>query len=180
MKRPDWEKDKAWSDLYLTEIKRILGEHLIGEPPQEEDAERNTDLIVLRMDPVRIACRVRRDSSALKYANDFTLRYSRPSGVKTELTKIVEGWGDYFFYGISGDACLACWALADLRVFRAWWARELYRRKGRLPGIEKENPDGSSTFRVFSWDDLPDDFVVARRQIAPPIQSQYVQVEAFI
>ena len=56
----NWEQDKRWSDRFLPEIKRILGEHLIAEPPVEEDAERNTDLIVLRLDAVRIACRVRK------------------------------------------------------------------------------------------------------------------------
>ena len=56
----NWENDKRWSDKFLPEIKMILGLHLIGEPPIEEDCERNTDLIVLKMEPVRIACRIRK------------------------------------------------------------------------------------------------------------------------
>ena len=55
-----WEEDKRWSDKFLIETKRILGENLIGEPPVEEDRDRNTDLITLKMEPVRIACRVRK------------------------------------------------------------------------------------------------------------------------
>jgi len=49
-----WTSDKAWSDQYMPAIKRILGEHLIGAAPQEDDQERNTDLIVLRMEAVRL------------------------------------------------------------------------------------------------------------------------------
>ena len=55
----DWKEDKKWSDRFLVEIKRILGEHLISEPPIEEDMQHNTDLIVLRLNAVRIACRIR-------------------------------------------------------------------------------------------------------------------------
>lgn len=41
------------------EIKSVLGMRLIGEPPIEEDRERNTDLIVLKMEAVRVGCRIR-------------------------------------------------------------------------------------------------------------------------
>ena len=30
-----WREDKRWSDRFLPEIKRILGEHLIAEPPMD-------------------------------------------------------------------------------------------------------------------------------------------------
>jgi hypothetical protein len=103
MKVSRWQADKRWSDKFLRDIKRILGEHLIGEPPMEEDAERNTDLIVLRMDAVRIGCRVRKHKYRDSYQDEFTIRAGRPSGVKTELAKIIEGWGDYFFYGFSNE-----------------------------------------------------------------------------
>ena len=98
-----WQLDKRWADRFLPEIKRILGEHLIGEPPEEEDQEHNTDLMVLKMDAVRVACRVRRNQYIDRYGDEFTIRAGRPNGSKTELTKIVEGWGDYFFYGFSDE-----------------------------------------------------------------------------
>ena len=116
----DWKADKRWSDRFLPEIKAILGTHLIGEPPVEEDAERNTDLMVLKMEAVRIGCRIRRHKYLVAFGNEFTIRAGRPSGAKTELAKIVEGWGDYFFYGFSNAEHheLAAWFLGDLRVFR--------------------------------------------------------------
>lgn len=164
-----WRKDKAWSDRFLPQIKRILGEHLIGEPPVEEDAERNTDLIVLRMDAVRIGCRVRTNQYLTRYGDEFTIRAGRPSGAKTELTKIIEGWGDYFLYGFSDatDADLCQWMLGDMRVFRLWFNRYLVANNGNIPGVVQNNHDGSSYFIAFSIAALPAEFVVARQVYEP-------------
>ena len=161
----DWQDDKAWSDRFLVEIKRLLGEYLIGPAPQEEDAEHNTDLIVLRMDAVRVACRVRRHEYLAEYCHQFTIREGRPSGTKTELTKVIEGWGRYLFYGIADEAeqALATWALIDLNVFRLWFNRELVRNRGIVPGELCPNKDNSSTFRAFTFCELPSDLCVARQ-----------------
>lgn len=160
-----WESDKRWSDRFLPELKRILGEHLIGEPPVQEDMERNTDLIVLRMDAVRIACRVRKYAYLRRYPNEFTIRAGRPSGAKTELTKIVEGWGDFLIYGFSDAAerDLAAWTLVDLSALRLWVNRHMATHGGKLPCSIKPNVDGSSTFAAFSLATAPDGLVVARK-----------------
>ena len=160
----DWKQDKRWSDRFLPEMKRILGEHLIGEPPVEEDAERNTDLMVLKMDAVRIGCRVRKYEYLARYGNEFTIRAGRPSGAKTELTKIIEGWGDYFLYGFCDEReeRLCQWFLGDMKVFRLWFNRQLAGNKGRRPGSGKSNNDGSSSFLAFAIPDLPNSFVIAR------------------
>lgn len=164
-----WEKDKRWSDKFLPEIKRILGENLIGEPPVEEDQERNTDLIVLKMEAVRIGCRVRRFQYLEKYGNEFTIRVGRPSGIKTELTKIIEGWGNYFFYGFSNEkeTSLAQYALCDLNVFRLWFNRRLMQNRGAMPGNGQSNRDGSSSFIAFSLNALPDEFILTFRNDFP-------------
>lgn len=164
-----WQADKKWSDRFLPEIKAILGTHLIGEPPIEEDAERNTDLMVLRMEAIRIGCRIRRHKFLAKYGNEFTIRAGRTSGVKTELTKIIEGWGDYFFYGFA-DAerpNLVAWFLSDLRVFRVWFNRTILETK-KCPGLRQSNSDNSSYFLAFAVSDLPQQFVVARMKGAEP------------
>lgn len=163
----DWQRDKAWSDGLLTEIKGILGVHLIGEPPVEEDAERNTDLMVLRMDAVRIGVRIRRHPYLARYGDEFTIRAGRPRGTKTELAKIIEGWGDFFFYGFSDPdgTRLAKWTLADMKVFRATYARMLAASdKGQIPGVSKANHDGSSSFAAFRWSQFPAAFVLARSE----------------
>jgi len=169
-----WTDDKKWSDKFLVEIKRILGEHLISCAPVEEDTDHNTDLIVLKLDAVRIACRIRRFSYFEKYPNEFTIRSGRPSGVKTELTKIIEGWGDYFFYGFSNktETGLIAWVLGDLKVFRLWFNREIVSKGGKIPGIPQVNNDGSSCFMAFGLDKMPDKFVVARKEPESATQQQ--------
>jgi hypothetical protein len=156
-----WKDDKRWSDRFLPEIKRILGEHLIAEPPIEEDAERNTDLIVLRLDAVRVACRVRRHNYLQHYGHQFTIRSARPQGNKTELTKIIEGWGDYMFYGFADpdEESLCCWFLGDLKAFRLYFNQQLYLKK--TPWMGRANGDGSSEFMAFERDTIPD-FIIAQ------------------
>ncbi len=161
----DWKKDKQWSDRFLNEIKQILGLHLIAEPPIEEDAERNTDLIVLHMAPFRVGCRVRKFRYLERYGEQFTIRAGRPSGIKTEMTKIIEGWGRYFFYGFADEEekRLSAWMLGDLNVFRRWYNVELYNH--RRPGQARDNHDNSSCFLAFAIHDLPPEFIVARSAI---------------
>ena len=159
--RDNWKIDKKWSDKFLPEICAILGFYLIGEPQPEEDAERNTDLTVLRMESIRIAVRVRRYDAYLKWPDQFTIRKGRPSGTKTELTKILEGWGRYFFYGFSDEKerHLIHWTLADLNVFRLRF-NQLILKTGKMPGLSQENTDGSSQFQSFFWKNFPDEFVI--------------------
>ena len=158
-----WQQDKRWSDRFLPEIKEILGRALISEAPIEEDQERNTDLIVLRMAAVRIGCRVRRPKFYDNCRQEFTIRAGRPSGIKTELSKIIEGWGDYLFYGIAdrAEAALASHHIVDLRHFRLWLMRELVDSHGIMPGLLRQNHDGSSKFMVFRYADLPVGAVLA-------------------
>ena len=156
-----WKADKRWSDIFIPEITKILGPYLIREPPIEEDQERNTDLIVLKMDSVRIACRVRKFEYLNRYPNEFTIREGRPSGIKTELTKIIEGWGDYLFYGFSDEKekQLAKWNIINLNIFRLWFNRMLVIDNGKVPGIGKKNVDNSSSFRSFNITMMPEDLI---------------------
>jgi len=158
-----WERQKQWSDKFLPEIKRILGEYLIAEPPIEEDAERNTDLTVLRLDAIRIGCRIRRYKYVEAFGNEFTIRSGRTSGIKTELTKIIEGWGDYFFYGFadSTETKLCQWILGDLKVLRLYINRNLYQHK--VPWTENYNWDNSSSFVSFRHGEIPG-FLVAKNE----------------
>jgi hypothetical protein len=163
-----FDNDFTWQRGLIPEIKRVCANYLIGEAPMQEDMHRNTDLIVLKLDPIRVACRLRRHRYITKYSNEFTIRAGRPSGVQTEIQKVLSGWGDYMFYGFaSGDeTALAAWILGDLSVFRLWHHRQL--AMGRKPWSEKPNPDGSSTFYAYRLVDLPSDFTVARSGVAVP------------
>lgn len=163
-----WRKDKDWSDGVTATVKSILGLYLIGEAREDEDQERNTDFMVLKIEAVRIACRIRRPSySHGEYLGEFTMRCLRPSGCKTELTKVIEGWGDYFFYGFAGEdgASVPVYTLADLNIFRLWHSRYLIKNQGRCPGFVLPNKDGSGSFTVFKWVNMPDEMIVAQKGV---------------
>ena len=111
------------------------------------------------MDTVRVACRVRLPGSgyAERYPFDVTFRCERPrSGAESELTKFVNGWGDFMLYGFgaeSGEPKLERWVLVDLTALRALglrhpkWFHSWARRT-------RKNPDGSSSFVVMRTDDV--------------------------
>lgn len=162
-----FDRDFDYQRQLIPEIKRVLANYLIVEADAKEDMQHNTDLIVLKLDTIRVACRVRRFSFLERYPDEFTIRSSRPSGAETELTKMLSGWGDYIFYGFaspSGDE-LAAWMLGDLKVFRVWHHRELW--ASRRPGVEQRNGDASSKFMAYNLTNLPADFVVSRKRYQP-------------
>lgn len=159
-----WQNDKRWSDKFLPEIKSLIGLHIISEPPIEEDAERNTDLIVLDMQPVRIACRIRRFSyyENQQYRNEITIRAGRPSGVKTELRKIIEGWGDYLFYGFTNkdETGLQQWVIIDFKEVRGWMFDHIY--NNTAPWKFQNNKDDSSSFLVLDVRNIPSKAIFAK------------------
>lgn len=161
-----WKHDKEWSDRFLPEIKKILESCLINEDvikdyqlkntelvqvaSEEDDQMRNTDLVVFKMDVLRIGCRVRSFGYFEKYKHQFTIRSKRPSGALTELDKIVAGWGHYLFYGFcdEDERKLTKWTLINLTHFRLWLYTCLSEYE-RHPGLLEKNIDSSSEFRAF-------------------------------
>jgi hypothetical protein len=154
---PDYSTDRKWADKFLPTMKRAIADVLIQPAPDVEDMHRNTDLIVLRVESLRVACRVRRYSYFVRYPDEFTIRAGRPNGHETELSKLISGYGDYFLYGFANEdeTDLHAWRIIDLRVFRLWYNRQLALNRGRLPGQRQENGDASSWFYAFNVSQLP-------------------------
>jgi hypothetical protein len=94
---------------------------------------------------------VRRFGYADRYPFDITMRARRGSGAKTELSKIVEGFGDWFFYGHADqtETRIDLWWLIDLANFRAALIRSSMNGE-RLSCGDKNNGDGT----YFKWFDL--------------------------
>ena len=162
----DFEKDKSWSDRFIPEIKQILGNLFISTAPEKDDLERNTDLMVFRSGRVRIAARMRRFEYFERYPDEFTIRYSRASGTKTEIDKIMEGWGDYIFYGFSDkeDESIYAYTVADLNVFRkSFW--QSIKRQGEIPGELNKVKQNKCCFRAFKWGDFPKEMMLEQRTI---------------
>lgn len=115
-----WAADKRWSDKFIQKLQMVAGLLITSPAPMIDDAFKNTDMIVLAARGVRIACRVRRYEFYKSYPYDFTIRSARDTGTKTELSKILEGWGDYLIYGFSNqsETNLEAWRVIDLDAFR--------------------------------------------------------------
>jgi len=95
-----YEKDRNWSDKYLEQVAAILKKNasdliVISIAPDEIDRTGATDMII-RIDGGDVAVRLRRDNCTYR---DLTIRSKRASGYKTELSKILEGFGDWYLYG---------------------------------------------------------------------------------
>ncbi|WP_372572683.1 hypothetical protein [Ruegeria jejuensis] len=159
-----YQVNRSWSDQFLPEIRRIVGGHLLKAAPDPLDHFQATDLVTLDAKDMRIAARVRRPGYSMLYPNQFTIRAQVPSGAETELSKIVNGYGDWMFYGHAGvdGLSLQNWWLIDLRAFRAALIRHGANGSFIRMG-DKRNPDGTC-FKWFDIQSFPDDppLVVAR------------------
>lgn len=163
----NWQTDFAWQERFRFQLASIAGAYLFVPAPLDEDRHHNTDFMILgprEGTSPRIACRVRTYAYFVQYPDDFTIRCYRPSGVETELAKLLNGWGDYILYGFADQTGqkLIAWVLGDLDVFRRWYGAytDTYDRE---PCTIQKNHDGSSRFLVCNIGDLPSAFVIARR-----------------
>ncbi len=141
-----YDVNRQWSDGFLPQVKQIIAQHVISVAPNAMDWHEATDLVTLDAAPQRIAVRIRRPGYAERFPYDFTIRSGLPSGAPTELNKVVNGYGDWMFYGHADEyGRLAKWWLLDLRAFRAALIRRADIRYGT-----QENFDGTS----FTWFDV--------------------------
>jgi len=110
----DWrlETQLTW------QIKAILGEYFITKDVCA-DLEEATDFAIFQVNPFRIGVRLRRYSYFVSFNDEFTLRWSRPSGVKTEIDKIREGLINYYLYGFVNEEenKIIQYFLADMKKF---------------------------------------------------------------
>ena len=151
-----YDIDRRWSDAFIPAIKNIVGPLLLEESSFEVDTQQAADLIVLNAKDKTIACRVRRCGYEDKYGNEFTIRAKRDSGAKTELEKIVDGFGDWMFYGHAhpDGMNISRWMVVNLAALRA----ALIRKKA-FP-IKQSNNDGTH-FVAFDVRALPDQCLVS-------------------
>lgn len=168
----EYDKDREWSDRFIPAIKRIVGPMLLQAAPELEDQKHATDLMVFVARDLRIAARVRRFGYADTYPWDFTIRHSRPTGAQTEWEKIVNGFGDWMFYGHSNNQQndIQRWMIIDLKRTRAALVFSETRRKIKIE--HRTNSDGT-TFLVFDARSLPPECIVDSSQPIPFYSREY-------
>lgn len=150
-------KGKDWPDRYFPEIKRVVAEDiiLIEAASDFADQKHATDYIVTVQAEgftEGFSCRVRRSRfwglerhQGKEVCYDFTLRYSVPSGAKTELAKIREGLGRRYLFA---------WAKPEPDLaFRAWVFIDL--DKLRASGLLENPREGSVAVKYGSYLNIP-------------------------
>jgi hypothetical protein len=164
-----YDSDRAWSDRYIGAIRQIVGPLLLEPASFEVDTKQATDLVVLRARDHMIAARIRRSGYADRYPYEFTIRSHRDSGARTELEKLVDGWGDWFFYGHADadNQSLSRWMVIDLHSWRAALIRDGMRNASELKWVKKSNFDGTHfvAFDVRSFPSTPQIVVSASHEI---------------
>jgi len=152
----NYKKDREHSDLYLSEIIKIL-EPLkkkisIEISSDEIDQNEAADLVFPEK---RIACRIRSSKFIERYLDEFTIRASRISGATTEFEKINDGYADWMFYGFIGEGpriYFKHWKVIDLDAFR-------YHQNNNLHLIDWKkifNEDQSTGFHAYKISSFPD------------------------
>ena len=120
-----YKENRQWADSYLGQVAKILRENAaalmhVFIAPDDVDRKNATD-VILRLAGGDVAVRLRRPGC--KY-RDLTIRSRLESGYRTELSKIKEGFADWYLYGwLDHQGKIDEWILVDLdkaRAYRGW------------------------------------------------------------
>jgi hypothetical protein len=146
-----YESDISLERRFSKIIKAILGNCFICQDAYM-DTQEATDFAIFEVQPFRVGVRLRRYTYYLRYPRQFTIRWSRPSGTRTEIEKIRDGLVDYILYGFVDDneERIVQWFLGDLAVFRA--------NEPEPMALYQNNPP-DSRLAVYALEQFPDTFV---------------------
>lgn len=167
-------EQRRWSDKFIPAIKKIIGQYLLVPSSFEEDTQHACDLIIMKARDMRIAARIRKYHYSLSYGDEFTIRCKTQYNQKTEIHKIIEGWGDWFFYGFANETeeDISKWFLIDLHVLR----RNRLQKQPVKTGVQ-DNFDQTG-FRWFKiWSFTPD-ILIASSQPIDFLAYQQAQIPA--
>lgn len=140
--------DREWADSHLDQISAILKQnaaHLMDVQIAPDDVDRTsaTDMI-LHLSGGDVAVRLRRPDCIHR---ELTIRSRRATGNRTELSKIQDGFGDWYLYGwCNEEDQIDEWILVDLDRFRE---ERLWLRHREIP-----NKDRTTWFIAIFVDEL--------------------------
>ena len=178
----NYAADRAWSDKFIPLIKQTVGPHLLTIAPFELDTQKATDLITFKAQNLMIACRLRRPGALERFGWEFTMRQQRLNGTPTELYKIIDGWGDWFFYAHVAfetddetEMHFSRWLLIDLQAFRAQFTRDLWRKShGKsqrlIYKLNINNKDNATTFAAFDIRSFEPSILIAASEAVPWVE----------
>ena len=131
-----------WQKRFIPEVVNLIAPHLIQVSSHEVDCNEAGDLVIRFPRNGTVAVRLRKPSAS-RYVGEMTLRSKTRYNNTSEVTKIVDGFADFYFYGHVDDAeNIWHWYLLDCQKMRA----EFIRRPHILHNAMTRqifNPDGT-------------------------------------
>jgi hypothetical protein len=146
-----YNKDREIENKFAPQIKTILAQHFITKNV-EADLKEGQDFGIYCLKPFNVGVRLRTFEYFKPYNREFTIRWSRPSGAKTEIHKIREGLVDFILYGFldQKEQNIIQYFIGDLKYF------------GDVQPCQiRLNDPPDSELAVFKFDQFPRKFFVA-------------------
>lgn len=169
------QERKAWGSPAMGAVAEILKDAIgipctINEASLEDDRYTATDLQAVRISArdatesfLDVGVRFRDVRYFAAFGGEFTIRSEGRGGTRTEIHKILEGWGDWYFYGwLDDQKQLTAWTLMDLEVFRAHPSLS----QGEYPDRWHNRAPTGEAFIAPSFQDFPPELII--RQQLPP------------
>ena len=156
----DFDAQFEWQAKYANQVVRIIAPYLIKVADPEVDKKENGDFQISFPRNGTVGCRLRKPDMA-RYVGEVTFRSRARNGGKTEITKIIDGYGDYFFYGhVNNASVIWHWYLIDYTKLRALFIR---RREliDHAKANQVTNRDGTK-FIVFNVEEQLPEAVIAQ------------------
>ncbi len=148
-------KDWKLEDKFKPKMLSIFGQIFIKKD-MRLDLKKGIDFTIA--EPLNIAVRIRRHEYYNKYKHEFTIRWSRPSGVTTEYQKIMAGDVGWYFYAFIDirEIDFLDWCIMDMDIFRQTIKQHLL-----LPKDIRLNKPPDSKLAIYGKQDFPDKFFKA-------------------
>lgn len=155
----DYKSNVIFQHKHTPDVIRLLKANLqhmvnIRLGTQDEDSKQATDMVMYMDNGGAIGVRVRRyeNTSQKERYRHFTIREKSAGGSKTELDKLRDGWGDWYFYGWENqDGILDEWIIVNLNVLHE---RKAFHTDFKARERWRSNRDGKTAFVWFTVADL--------------------------
>lgn len=181
--RDEFLKNKGWGELYDYEIRKIVGAELLKQTTLERDINEATDYdlnyivkdYILTGEDFR--CNARMVRPQYHYCEPLsTFRCFAPSGLRVELHKILDGFGDWKFTGYATGKGLEIdpWWILDLHELRRLHAEYGDTIWSRMDVVNEQDSKRFHTldpYRMFH-EFRSDTFVVATSDAWPPARQE--------
>jgi hypothetical protein len=154
-----FEQQFEWQAKFVDQVVGLVAPSIINVSSAHVDRNENGDFEISFPRNGTIGCRLRKPDQS-RFVGDVTFRSHSRFGGKTEISKIIDGYGDFFFYGhVNEQDVIWHWYLIDYTKLRALFVRR--------PGLLRRDPicnrDGSK-FLVYRAEDELASAVLAKSE----------------